>query len=85
MLFPPLIANMGQELKCSNIPTILSDLLFIKYWLISKNVGIFLQSERSELNWTELNSSKYGNTLKDFGGSSIKQIVGIFLQFDNIS
>ena len=51
---------MEQELhvKCRNIPTILSDLSFIKYWLISKNVGIFLQSERSVLNLTELNSSK---------------------------
>ena len=61
MLFPPMKANMEQELKCRNIPTILSDLSFIKYWLISKNVGIFLQSERSVLNWTELNSLKYGN------------------------
>ena len=63
MLFPPLKANMEQELhvKCRNIPTILSDLSFVKYWLISKNVGIFLQSERSVLNWTELNSSKYEN------------------------
>ena len=49
MLFPPLKANREQELnvKCRNIPTILSDLSFIKYWLISKNVGIFLQSKRS--------------------------------------
>ena len=61
MLLPPLKTNMEQELKCRNIPTILSDFSFIKYWLISKNVGIFLQSERSVLNWTELNSSKYGN------------------------
>ena len=63
MLFPPLKAKMEQKLhvKCRNIPTILSDLSFIKYLLISKNVGIFLQSERSVLNWTELNSSKYGN------------------------
>ena len=52
---------MEQELhvKCRNIPMILSDLSII--WLISKNVGIFLQSERSVLNWTELNSLKYGN------------------------
>ena len=63
MLFPQLKANMEQKLhvKCRNIPTILPDLSFIKYWLISKNVGIFLQSERSMLNWTELNSSKYRN------------------------
>ena len=60
MFFPPLKVNMEQELKCRNIPTILSDLSFIQYWLISKNVGIFLQSERSVLNWTELNSSKLG-------------------------
>ena len=62
MLFPPLKANMEQELhlKCRNIPTILSDLSFIKYWLMSKNVGIFLQTERSVLNWTELNSSNMG-------------------------
>ena len=63
MLFPQLKANMEQKLhvKYRNIPTILPDLSFIKYWLISKNVGIFLQSERSMLNWTELNSSKYRN------------------------
>ena len=63
MLVSPMKANMEQELhvKCRNIHTILSDLSFIKYWLISKNVGIFLQFERSMLNWTELNSSKYGN------------------------
>ena len=63
MLFPPLKANIEQELhvKCRNIPTILSDLSLIKYWLISKNVGIFLQSEISVLNWIELNSLKYGN------------------------
>ena len=61
MLSPSLKANMEQELKCCNIPTILSDLSFIKYWFISINVGIFLQSERSVLNWTELNSSKCGN------------------------
>ena len=63
MLFLPLKANREQELnvKCRNIPTILSDLSFINYWFISKNVGIFLQSERSVLNWTELNSMKYGN------------------------
>ena len=69
MLFPPLKANREQELnvKCRNIPMILSDLSFIKYWLISKNVGIFLQSERSVLNWTELNSSKYGNR-RSFNG-----------------
>ena len=52
---------MEQELKCRNIPTILSDLSFIVYWLTSKNVDIYLKSERSVLKWTELNSSKYRN------------------------
>ena len=63
MLFPQVKANIeqGLHIECKNIPTILSDLSFIKYWLISKNVGIILQPERSVLNWTELNSSKYGN------------------------
>ena len=61
MLFPPLKANMEQALNCRNIPTILSDPSFIIHWLISKNVGIFLQSDRFVLNWTELYSSKCGN------------------------